>query len=337
MASQAPTPMARWRRPALGVGAVAGGGVSGAALMVGGGWPLGVGLGTLSAAWLGSLALGLPGFGKDWIWGRTGCMVLSVSPFAAAAAKPVLCVVVSFCDARSAGTLVALLHQLLEPVSGLPGRRWPFSLQVVVVDAVRAGSPLLSLPEALVRHVTVVRQHNPGGHDMDAWEQGWRHHGDARHYVFLTSECRVLRTDALLRYWQLLERWPRGVWVGEYLQRWSGWTGYRKAFPERSLAVDHLASRLHIALGASASHLRLAVIGVSAASLRRTGGWPSDADPLAAEVLVTRRALAHGMRVVQAGWRPFEYFGHMLCDEQLPRSSWWRSWLSRLGWSLLPM
>ncbi len=235
-------------------------------------------------------------------------------------------VVVSFYDRRPVACLEDLLRSLARHSAGRD-----FEV-VVVVNQTRDNLPTLpSTPYPL----TVIGRENTGM-NIGAWEAGWRHVPNRPVYVFMQDECLVMRDGWLAAYADRCAEPGVGL-VGESLNpAWDRSWSHLRVLHAGARMPDHLidgnpADRVDVYLdcmrrwgvdpGETASHLRSLVWAATHATLSRIGGFPIGAnygDCIAAEIAVSRKIVAAGLRVVQARQAPFYFTIHREWNQDRP-------------------
>jgi hypothetical protein len=249
--------------------------------------------------------------------------------------RPIFCVVVSSYDARPASDLHALLEQLHLAAQANDSKA--YKLRVIVSVNHDPHGTLPDLPSSMGCFERIVQVNQ--GFNMGAWQHGWQHGHGARHFLFLQDECRMTHEGSLDAYWAMLEREPMCL-AGESLQRWNGWRKYARQWPECTAIVEKLAVQERIPLGASASHLQTLALGASAQGMNRLGGFlmaDEKVHAIATEVLLSRKALALGLKLRQSAARPFSHFAHDQWSSERERSTGWAWRVRQLVWQCLPV
>lgn len=212
-------------------------------------------------------------------------------------------VVVSYYDGRPPTELVALLDQIAEIDAGAL-----FDV-CVVVNTINPSVPL-DLPQ---RHKHKELLYRPNrGYNVGAWQYGWRTKREYEFYLFLQDECTIRRTGWLEAFQNVAMK-PRNGLIGESLDPFVNWIAFSNYFPEVYQDCRKIAAELDIPMGKNADHLQTLVIGARREVLDRMGGFvlgESKRDAVAGEVLTSVVARAHGYRIRQVAWRPFEYINH---------------------------
>ena len=225
-------------------------------------------------------------------------------------------VVISHYNAWSADQLVALLDQIAAVPAGAA-----FDTCIVVNQA-KAGE--LELPERH-RHVPVLYR-DTTGYNIGAWDLGWRSNPGHDCYLFLQEECRIVRPGWLRAHRRLAMRPGIGL-VGEAMQ-WHGrswkrlrWE-YRNAMFEHPVEGGQVAYPIGIQAGLSAAGLPLGRTGMHLQSLvlcaRRQvleaiDGFPigrTYGEAVVAEVAISKRVAALGLKVREVGPGSFRYILH---------------------------
>ncbi len=227
-------------------------------------------------------------------------------------------VVVSYYDARPIDDLERLLVALRTTPAG-----WPFDLRVVVN---RDRDRPLALAE---RHPAVEFLERPNeGYNIGAWEHGWRSAGTYDGYLFLQHECTLEGEGWLAPFVQRAAEPGVGL-VGERLNpAWDApWAEIETRYAGHSLPghqIDgrpaerlptyaHFFARQGIDRGARGDHLQTLVLFATRATLEAIGGFPVGRDygeAIAAEIAISKRVQAHGLRICEVGDRPFRHVSH---------------------------
>jgi glycosyltransferase involved in cell wall biosynthesis len=232
---------------------------------------------------------------------------------------PPVLVVIAHNAARPTDPLVALLDSMAEHSAG---RRYEVLL---VVN--RDGAETVDLP---LRHsfIDLLYRVNTG-YEIGAWEAGWRAGPVFGGYLFLQSECRVVRAGWLTAFARVASALEVGL-VGECLspdwdapwpvlaerfrgqQRSDGSTfGGRSA--ERVEYYLHVLGQQGIPPGERGDHLQSLVLYATRTVLERIGGFPSVAgkdEAVAAEIGISKKVQAVGLTLAQVDRLPFEYVEH---------------------------
>ena len=225
-------------------------------------------------------------------------------------------VVISHYNAWAPDQLVALLDQVASVPAGTP-----FALCVVVNQAEPCA---LDLPERH-RGVPVLYRENTG-YNIGAWDHGWRENPGHDCYLFLQEECRIVRPNWLAAHRQLAMR-PRVGLVGEAMQ-WAGmgWERLDRTYREapRKVMGDGSAvpypadlraglAAARVPEGRTGAHLQSLVLCLRREVLEAIGGFPigrTYAEAVAAEVALTKRVEALGLRAREVGPGSFRYVVH---------------------------
>ena len=217
-----------------------------------------------------------------------------------------LCIVVSHYNARPQRDLINLLRQLKEQISNIESKA---TVDVIVV--VNMGeSKSLDLPLDLQQ--TTVQYRENSGFNMGSWEHGWRSNPNYYAYLFLQDECIASNPNAIANYWSLLKQHPNSM-LGESLFFFRGWSAFLKSWPSDCTSLQSFATRNSIPLGLTASHLQTLALAATRETLTKLGGFilaDDKMEAIAAEVLLSRRAVSLGIAVEQSAWFPFANFSH---------------------------
>jgi hypothetical protein len=257
--------------------------------------------------------------GADMTTHRNGFEPLSSRPL----------VVISYYDRRPTDCLRALLHSMAAMPAGMA-----FDA-LIVANTTRDELPVM--PHAPFP-LSVLRRENTGM-NIGAWDAGWRAFPGRKAYVFLQDECLIVR-----------EGWLKGLvdrslghdvgLVGESSNpAWEApWTRL-KAIHAASKLPDHYidgrpAARVDTYLhhitrwgidpGATGAHQRSLTWGMRGEVLQAIDGFPIGADYgecIAAEIAVSRKIAAEGLRVVQARQAPFHFVRHREWNQDVPGSA----------------
>jgi GT2 family glycosyltransferase/2-polyprenyl-3-methyl-5-hydroxy-6-metoxy-1,4-benzoquinol methylase len=227
-------------------------------------------------------------------------------------------VVVAHYDARPMGPLVALLDAMNATPAGCP-----FRVRVVVNQD--SAQPL-ALPERH-RGIDVCYRENTG-FNLGAWDAGWRKDPPYSAYLFLQDECRVVRADWVAAFVRKGAEAGVGV-VGECLSPlWDApWEELEQQFRGQQLP-DHLvdgqpADRLScyrdyfrrqgIPPGPRGDHLQSLILFARREVLQAIDGFllgRNHGEAIAAEIGISKKVQALGLRICEVGPEPFAYIEH---------------------------
>jgi hypothetical protein len=226
-------------------------------------------------------------------------------------------VVVSYYDRREAQPLRRLLDSLGDLDAGL-------AYDTCVV-ANRDTEGALGLP--LAPGVRILEREN-SGMNIGAWDHGWRACPGYRGYLFLQYECYAVRPGWLAAFASAAQGEGVGL-VGEsFNTRWQhGWDDLRSMWSSHRMPGHDIqgkpANRVDVYLdffrrnaippGTDGGHLRSLVWFATREVLERIGGFPigsSYGECIAAEIGVSKRVQALGLRTVQVAAAPFHYLRH---------------------------
>jgi len=227
-------------------------------------------------------------------------------------------VVISHWDGRPQSDLIELLDQLAREPAGAP-----FRVRVVVN---RSGGERLRMPE---RHESVeVLERENVGFNLGAWEHGFRIAPRFETYLFLQDECRVRRERWLAPFRKRLADPEVGL-LGERLNPpWNRpWEQIEQRFrghmlkdhfvdgtpAERLAAYRDFFRRHQVPLGEKGDHLQSLVLAARREVLERAGGFLVGRDygeAIAAEIAISKRVQALGLRIDEVGPEPFFCFDH---------------------------
>lgn len=228
-------------------------------------------------------------------------------------------VVVSHYNARPAGPLLTLLDSM----SHLPAGR-PFSIRIVVNQEIR--KPLI-LPDRHRGTETLYRENT--GYNIGAWEFGWRLSPAHDAYLFLQDECRIVRAGWLEEFARPFEQSESLGLLGEsFSPEWDApWTVLGQVFRSQQMPghlidgrpADRVTCYLHhlnawgIPVGERADHLQSLILFTSRTVLDRIGGFDiglSYGEAIAAEIAISKKVQALGLRIRQIHATPFYYVEH---------------------------
>lgn len=233
--------------------------------------------------------------------------------------RPAVLVVVAHYAARPADQLVRLLDTM---AAHAPGLR--YAVRVVVN---RDGREEVDLPP---RHAGAEVVYRPNaGYNVAAWEAGWRAGPAYAGYLFLQSECRVVRPGWVAAFAAAADSPGVGA-VGECLSPdWDApWPVLAERFRGHALREHAVAGRpaervdcyldffrRHgIPPGERGDHLQTLAVFARRAVLERVGGFPPPGDgygeAIAAEIGFSKRVQAVGLAVAQVAAAAFEYVEH---------------------------
>jgi hypothetical protein len=227
-------------------------------------------------------------------------------------------VVISYYDQRPIAPLKRLLRSLKTYDAGADHQI------AVVVNRTRPGVPKLALRNSAIR--VVVRENS--GMNIGAWEAGWRAAPGFSDYLFLQDDCCAVRAGWLGAYrargadqsigllgeslnsawdkdWSTLARERAGEVQSEHLL--NGAPGGRVA-----VYLDYMA-RHGIDPGETGRHLRSLVWYARRDVLETIGGFPIGSnygECISAEIGVSRKVAALGLKIEQIATAPFHYFRH---------------------------
>jgi hypothetical protein len=225
-------------------------------------------------------------------------------------------VVVSHYNARPPEQLVALLDGMFTIPS-----EWPFAVRVVVNQA----SPQrLVLPDRLASVGVCYRENS--GYNIGAWDAGWRQLPPYPSYLFVQEECRIVRpgwVSAFVRKadhlglvgeclspdwdapWDHLAEWLRGQRMPDH------WTEGEPA--DRVACYQHFLRTQGIPPGPKGDHLQSLVLSARREVLEAIQGFPQGrnyGEAIAAEIGISKKVQALGLRIGEVGPEPFFYIEH---------------------------
>lgn len=216
----------------------------------------------------------------------------------------------------------APLERLLDSLSRWPAGA-PFDVALVVNED--APGPARSAGEMGVKFVH-ARENT--GMNIGAWEHGWHVHPEYAHYLFLQDECEARRDGWLAAYLTQAADTSIGL-IGEAMnEAWDrswhqlaqergqeklpGHTLDGAPMPRVPLYLHHMRA-WGVDPGATGRHLRSLAWFASRAVLERIGGFPIGGTYgacIAAEIAVSRKVEAAGLKLAQVAPEPFHYFSH---------------------------
>lgn len=234
-------------------------------------------------------------------------------------------VVVSYYDRRTDSHLKRLLDRMQELDAGAAHDT------LVVVNS--TGEKRI---DELVQGRAQVLYRENTGMNIGAWNAGWQLDLSYDRYVFLQDECFPVRNDWLRVLTAPLDDIAVGL-VGEsFNPAWDApWDVLARAHAGSSLpdhfvegrVAERVATYLHafrnwgIDAGPGGRHLRSLVWALRRDVLQRTGGFPSGSnygECIAAEIGVSRKIEAAGLRLEQAGPKPFYAVMHFEWNSDAP-------------------
>jgi hypothetical protein len=227
-------------------------------------------------------------------------------------------VVVCHYNARPPRMLVNLLDQARAVPAG-----HPFRVRVVV----NLANPTRLLLPPRCRDAEVVYRDN-AGFNIGAWEHGWRLGPPHAGYLFLQEECRIVREGWVEAFARRASEPSIGL-VGECLSpTWDApWDELARRFAGESLPGHHVAGRPAdrvpcyldflrregIPQGLRGDHLQSLVLFATREVLEAAGGFPvgrSYGEAIAAEIGISKKVQALGLRIAEVGPVPFSYIEH---------------------------
>jgi glycosyltransferase involved in cell wall biosynthesis len=232
--------------------------------------------------------------------------------------RPRALVVISYYASRPAEPLVRLLDSMAAHAAG--------SAHATRVVVNRDAGETLTLPD---RHRGVEIIYRPNsGYNIGAWEAGWRTGPAFDEYLFVQDECVVVRDGWAAAYAQAAAQPGTGL-VGECLSpNWDApWSELAERFRGHSLK-DHAIGgrpaervacyldffrRRNIPPGERGDHLQTLVLYVTRTVLERVGGFPEGrtyGEAIGAEIGISKKVQAAGLRLAQVAATPFEYIEH---------------------------
>ena len=217
-----------------------------------------------------------------------------------------LCIIVSHYNARPSIELIRLLYQLKDQAANVHPQ---FSVDLIVVVNMES-TIRLELPSEL-KEIEVQYRENTG-FNMGSWEYGWRNNPNYDGYLFLQDECVAFNRFAVFNYCTLLKRYPNSIF-GESIFFYRGWAKFLKKWPSNHTSIITFACKNDIPLGLTPSHLQTLVLASTRKTMMKLEGFILSNDKIeaiAAEVLLSRRAVSRGINVEQSNWRPFSNFSH---------------------------
>jgi hypothetical protein len=227
-------------------------------------------------------------------------------------------VVVCHYNTRSPQELIVLLDQMATTPAG-----FPFQVRVVV----NLASPKrLALPPRH-RNVEVVYRDN-SGYNIGAWEYGWCLGSPHVGYLFLQEECRLAREGWVAAFVHRASEVGIGL-VGECLSPiWDApWDELAQRL-QGELLPDHwiedspaervpcyldFLNRQGIPPGPRGDHLQSLILFARRDILEAIQGFPvggNYGEAIAAEIGISKKVQALGLRVVEVGPTPFWYIEH---------------------------
>jgi hypothetical protein len=216
------------------------------------------------------------------------------------------------------------LHDLLNLLGALHCHDDDISFDTcVVINQSLVGREVRELP-----NVDFLHYRENTGMNIGAWDYGWRCHSDYDYYLFLQDECTVLTRDWARQFLTRLQDRSVGL-VGEaFNSKWNRpWSELQNKKAGSTLPghlvdgkpVDRVPAYLdfmarhNIDPMAGAGHVRALVWALRGDTLKAIDGFPlgdNYGECIAAEIAVSKKIEALGLKVVQLSAEPFSCFGH---------------------------
>jgi hypothetical protein len=230
---------------------------------------------------------------------------------------PVL-VVISHYNARPIEDLLGLL----ETIHSLPAG-WPFHVRIVVNQELPTS---LRLPRKPWKVEVLYRQN--AGYNIGAWDFGWRISPKYQSYLFLQEECRVVREGWLKAFVEKASDSTVGL-IGEcfsvdWNHPWEMLAEATKAQGFEEHMVDgkpvervpcylNFLQRHGIPPSSKADHLQSLVMFVRREIIEAMRGFPvgtNFGEAVAAEIGISKKIQALGLKTCQVAEEPFTYLHH---------------------------
>jgi hypothetical protein len=225
-----------------------------------------------------------------------------------------LCIIVSYYARDNADKLL----ELLTAING-------HGCNLIVVENIDAGSAS-SLPQL---DIEVIQNRNCGM-NIGAWNSGFVRNKNYDAYLFLQDECFLKKSGFVHAILDRLNRDRDIGMLGETINRkWAhSWQELRNSKlnsfeADHTIAgaparrVDTYLAAMHawgVPPGSSGEHLRALIWAFPGNAMRKMGGFPvgrNKGECIAAEIAVSRKIIAMGLRFDQIEQEPFSYFGHI--------------------------
>lgn len=235
-------------------------------------------------------------------------------------------VIISYYDRRPITNLIGLLNSLQAFDAGAP-----YDICVVVN---RTSDKLLSLAEAS-EPIKLLYRHNTGM-NIGAWDHAWRACPDYDNFVFLQDDCYVTKKNWLQAIVSklacenvgLLGEAPNNGWDIPWAQLRT--REMNVALPEHLLNsqpanrvdvyMDYF-KRHNIPKGETGYHMRSLVWACKKAVMEQIDGFPHGlnyGECIAAEIAVTKKVQALGLRVEKIENNDFSYIRHLEWNQDYP-------------------
>jgi hypothetical protein len=211
-------------------------------------------------------------------------------------------VIVSYYNARTAESLLALLSQIATIDAGAH-----FDLIVVVNQDASDGKNVPSMP---AKCKILYREND--GYNIGAWQHGWLHGKGYRYYLFLQDECAIEKSNWLRAF---IDKAAAGYGViAESLVIAPAARNLHVSSPEFFEQLQGLQRQVGLELTRDLTHAQTTIIFATGATLEKTHGFVVPGNDkiqaIACEVAFSALVRRHGFRIAQLGFLPFEYISH---------------------------
>lgn len=219
-------------------------------------------------------------------------------------------IIIAYWDGHPHQDLSRLLMQL-DPEA----RRCGIDICVVVNSMAEEPVPL---PRVSSKVALLYRENS--GMNIGAWEHGWRTLSGYDHYIFLQSECVVLQSGWPEAYAAALYDMSAGL-IGETIAWHQPWQEILELpkFGARFAGYLRQLTAWGIAAGETAQHVQSLIWASRREVLDAIGGFPIGASRdtcIAAEIGVSRKVEAAGLRLRLVGSRRFQFISHPQWDHR---------------------
>jgi len=227
-----------------------------------------------------------------------------------------LLVVISYFNARPADHLYHLLDSLHSTPADIE-----YDICLVINEAHKQP------PDIHSGNIKYLHRRENTGMNIGAWDYGWRNHRDYGYYLFLQDECMITGSGWGRKFADRLASAETGL-VGESINnRWNkSWDKLktkRQASPDQhrhnksemgdaAFYMDFMG-RHGIDPGPTGRHVRALVWALRGNTLDALDGFPigtTYGECIAAEIAVSRKIEAMGLKVVQLDSEPFSFVQH---------------------------
>jgi hypothetical protein len=213
-------------------------------------------------------------------------------------------------------------------------RHQPGAAFAVCVVVNRTSENMIKLPPTSFSCRVMYRQNV--GMNIGAWDHGWRENPGHADYLFLQDECYVVADNWLKDLRARLYRKNVGLLCESMNLVWDrSWEKLRRdqhriVLPEHEVngrrinRVDFylkFLKRHSVPVGRTGKHARSLVWFLKARTLDKIKGFPIGVgygECIAAEIAVSKKVEALGLKVDQADGQPFRYIRHIEWNQDCP-------------------